>query len=342
VPGDDNEQCKENAPRPQEPEDVSDLPELVPVEDDELEHLPELLPVEDAEPEAAVIASPADDVEDLPELEPADELEQLPELLPVDDTDAFSELLPAEASDAILEDPPADGEVEGASYRKLYEAHFRGLPRDARIDRAHAASGDMLLSLCLDPEPGVISAVLENIETGLRHARLIADHHGNPVGLEAMGRRAGFLQDAAVRRLLMRNIQSSEALLRRTLGLLALPLVFRSNMSHENSERARHVARDVLREKFTHASAEQRVALLLRTEGRCLALMPGITFDQKTTALLCSKSYQSTLLVQSLARFPALPPNLIAVLLKQPLVLRSPHLKKLVLQHKNCPSSLKR
>jgi len=333
VPGDDNEQRKPDAERPPETQSLDDLPELLPAEEDNLENLPELLPADDEQPE----------------LEPEDDLEQLQELLPVDETEnllvaahAADEGEPAPEVSEPHEPESADRAAEAASYRKLYEQHFRGLPRDARIDRAHAAAGELLLALCLDPEPGVITAVLENVETGLRHARLIADHHGNPVGLEAMGRRAGFLQDAAVRRLLLRNIQSSEALLRRALGPLPLPMVFSANMGHENSERARHVARNVLREKFNQASAEQRVALILRTEGRCLPLMPGVTFDQKTTALLCSRNYQSSLLVQSLARFPALPPTLISVLLKQPIVQRSAHLKKLVLQHKNCPSTLKR
>ncbi|HQP37729.1 MAG TPA: hypothetical protein PLI95_21245, partial [Polyangiaceae bacterium] len=257
-----------------------------------------------------------------------DALDSLPELLPVDDAGA------AEPEDA----DPADG----ASWRRLYETTLRDLPRDVRIGRAHVATGEELCALCFDPEPGVILALLENVELRLLHARLIAEHHGHPIGLDALGRRAELVRDTAVRRLLMRNNQASDALLRRALAPLALSQAFRVNTGHESTDRARKVARDVLREKFLRASSEERVTLILRTEGRCLAVLVGVTFDQKMTALLCSRSYQSTLLVQSLARFPALPPVLVAALLKQPLVQRSMALKKLLLQHKNCPSALKR
>ncbi len=275
-----------------------------------------------------------------------DALDSLPELLPVDDAEqedlsSLPELLPVEEHEEEAEPEEADP-ADGASWRKLYETTLRDLPRDVRIGRAHVATSEELCALCFDPEPGVILALLENVELRLLHARLIAEHHGHPIGLDALGRRAELVRDTAVRRLLMRNNQASDALLRKALAPLALSQAFRVNTGHESTDRARKVARDVLREKFLRASSEERVTLILRTEGRCLAVLVGVTFDQKMTALLCSRSYQSTLLVQSLARFPALPPVLVAALLKQPLVQRSMPLKKLLLQHKNCPSALKR
>lgn len=350
---------------PDEPA-LDDLPELIPVREEPgqepgapaLDDLPELVPV------GEVIASPAEeDLDDLPELLPvseplqqateaAPELEALPELVgePVEAEagalEAIPELIPeggTEAGEEAVEESAEEvDEVTQGSYRKLYATTFHGMERDLRIARAHTASGDLLCALCFDPEPGVIQAVLENVELRLMHARLIAEHHQNPIGLDALGRRAEFARDTAVRRLLMRNNQAPEILLRKVLSPLSLPLLFRANLGHENSERARKVGREVLRTKFTQASPEERVTLILRTEGRCLQVLVGVTFDQKMTSLLCSRSYQSTLLVQSLARFPALPPVLVTTLLKQPLVQRSMPLKKLLLQHKNCPSALKR
>lgn len=324
---------------PLAPKELDDLPELVPDEQD-LDDLPELIPLsEDLATQEPAAQEP--DLDDLPELLPASEdlatapatpdVNDLPELISDD-----------EAAETAEERDQEIDEATSGSYRKLYATTFRGMERDLRIAQAHGASGDLLCALCFDPEPGVIQAVLENIELRLMHARLIAEHHQNPIGLDALGRRAEFARDTAVRRLLMRNIQAPDALLRKVLSQLSLPLLFRANMGHENSERARKVGREVLRHKFTQASPEERVTLILRTEGRCLQVLVGVTFDQKMTSLLCSRSYQSTLLVQSLARFPALPPVLITTLLKQPLVQRSVPLKKLLLQHKNCPSSLKR
>jgi hypothetical protein len=335
-------------------ENIDDLPELEAVDEelptesaveaagDDIDALPELEAVQDdVETHSAVAMDRAgaeaqipDDIDDLPELEPA-------EPYSVEGTTGLSG--PPEAAD--LGQQSDDGEessIDVGSYRKLYETQLHALPRDVRIETAHTAKGEVLCALCLDSEAAVIRAVLDNPEVGLRHARLIAEHHRSPVGLDSMGRRVEFLRDATVRRMLMRNNQAPDPLLKKSLAMLTLHQTFRDNMGHENSERARRAAREVLREKFLHSTPEERVGLVLRTEGRCLSLLPGVTFDQKMTALLCSKTYQSTLLIQGLARFPALPPVLVGTLMKQPIVQRSPQLKKMLMQHKNCPSLLKR
>lgn len=271
-------------------------------------------------------------IDDLPELEDlgpasAEDLSELPEL----DLGAMDESSP----------PDEDGSSVG-SHRKLYESVLHPLPVDARTERARTADGDVLCALCLDPVPGVIEAVLENPNANLTHARLVAEHHRNPVGLDAVGRRAEYLRDSTVRRMLMRNPQASERLLVRMLAALPLTHVFRANVGHELTERARHAGRTVLRKKFDQAAAEEKVGLLVQTEGRCLPVLVGLTFDQKTTALLCRRTFQSTMLIQSLARFPASPPTLIVHLLKQQIVVRNQHLKKSLQQHPNCPKYLKR
>ena len=51
--------------------------------------------------------------------------------------------------------------------------------------------------------PKVVRGVLENARAGLAHARLIAAHHGNSVGLDALGEKAAFVQDTEVQRLLL-------------------------------------------------------------------------------------------------------------------------------------------
>ena len=306
-------------------------------QDDDLADLPELEIIGDAE---------ADDLASLPVLEVApvddgDDLSALPELEVVgellDDnveTDASSE---AEAESSAPDDPEAIG-----SYRQLFETSLHALPIEARVEWGHTASGDVLCALCFDPMPGVIQAVFENPNTNLTHARLIAEHHRHPVGLDTLGRRSEYVRDASVRRLLLRNQQASERLLGKMLMALPLPQAFRATVGHELTDRARRAGRIVLRHKFDRASAEEKVGLIVQTEGRCLASLIGLTFDQKTTALLCRRTYQSSMIIQSLARFSAAPPMLLVHLLKQQVVIRNAHLKKMLQQHSNCPKYLKR
>ncbi len=227
-------------------------------------------------------------------------------------------------------------------YRRIFEMTFHDLPRDVRASAARTAEGAALSALCFDPDPQVIRAVLENAVCGLQHARLIAAHHGHSAGLFALVERAVFSRDAEVRRLLLRNGQTPDSVLRRILGSLALQQLFQFNISRENSERAKRMLRSILRRQFMRAQAEERVGLIFKTEGRCLNLLIGLTFDSKTTALLCRRAYQSTLMIQNLARFPGTPPALIMHLLKQQIVRRSQPLRGLLLRHHNCPADQKR
>ena len=100
-------------------------------------------------------------------------------------------------------------------------------------------------------------------------------------------------------------------------------------------EQTRAFARDTLRAAFTQRGAEERVELILTTEGRCLASLVGLTLDGHTTALLCRRTYVSTLLIQNIARWSAAPPQLIAHLRKQDAVRRNPQLKLLLERHPN-------
>lgn len=232
--------------------------------------------------------------------------------------------------------------AEQASYRKLYETELRALERDQRIKLASEAEDETLCALCFDADPAVIRAVLENLKTGLKHARLIAAHHRNGVGLDALSRRAELMRDGQVQRLLLRNNQTSDPLLRRLMGHKPLSQLFQLCRGRELTERAKRMARQELRRAFQQASADERVALIFTTEGRCLPMLVGLSFDGKTTALLCGRTYVSALLIQNVLRFSATPPPVLVHLAKQSSVRRSPSLKALILQHPNCPTQLKR
>ena len=98
----------------------------------------------------------------------------------------------------------------------------------------------------------------------------------------------------------------------------------------------------MIRPKWQQATPEERADLMTRTEARCLMVMTGCTFDAKTTGILCGRPINSAMFVQSVAKFGAAPPGLLAHLFKQPFVRKNPSLKKMLLAHPNMPGDIKR
>ncbi len=254
---------------------------------------------------------------------------------------------PVESADDEIDDNAGDDALEGAALnsqnaRQVYELELKPLSRDERLAEAARAGAARLLALCLDPEPQVINAVFNNSSAGLAHARMAARHHGTSVGLEMIVKRAQFLRDPQVQRALLQNGQASESILRRLLGQRPLRDVFKASIDHELPTKNRTWVRGQLKTRFAQAQPDEKVNLIVSTEGRCLSQLVGQTFDQRTTSLLCSRQYNSSIFVQNFARFPACPPLLLAHLLKQPFVKRQAHLRRLLVQHPNTPSQLKR
>jgi hypothetical protein len=233
----------------------------------------------------------------------------------------------------------ADLEALEATRRQLFETRLHALSEDERARLAATAEEPDLSALCFDPVPAVIHRVLENPRTGLVQARLIAAHHRNPVGLEALAARPAFLADREVQRHLLRNVQSSEAMVRRLLASRRLLQIYECCQSHEIAEPHRKTARSVLKTRFSAGSPDERVELILITEGRVLGTLAGLALDGRSVALICGRGIRSTLLAENLARWPATPPDLIAYLLKHPLVRQVPSLKLLLNRHPNRPRS---
>jgi hypothetical protein len=236
------------------------------------------------------------------------------------------------------EGEPAVGDEPAGVHRKLYETALHQLPAAARAARAKVAEEPELSAFCFDPLPAVIQALLENPRFGVPQARLVAAHHRTPQGLEALATRAAFAADAGVRRALLRNPQLPAGLLRRLQGGRRLLELHKLVVSRDLPEQTRRVARELMRARFSTAEAEERVEVMVKTEGRCLASLAGLPVDGKTAALLCGRTYSSTLLVQNISRWAACPPALVAHLLKQELVRRSPALKILLQRHPNAPA----
>jgi hypothetical protein len=242
------------------------------------------------------------------------------------------------------EEAPEDATVEAAAgnWRQIFERQLHPLPEDERTSRARGAEDPELSAFCFDPVPAVIKSVLENTRVGLGHARLIARHHHNPVGLEALCGRAAFVADTGVRRWLVRNPQLPAGLYRRLWSGRRLLEQYKVAMDRDVPEGTRRTAREVMRTRFNTAPAEERVELILHTEGRVLASLVGLAVDGKTAALLCGRTYRSPMLIQNIARWSAAPPALIAHLLKQEAVRRQPQLRMLLQRHPNAPADARR
>lgn len=236
------------------------------------------------------------------------------------------------------EEGPGPGAAD-ATHRQLFETTLHAMPEDARAALASTAEDPQLSALCFDPVPRVVRAVMDNPRSGLAHARLIASHHGNAAGLDALGEKAPLMQDAEIQRLLLRNPQTSAPLLQRILTRRRLGDIHQATQSRELPERNRTAAMQLLRRRFVEVSAEERVELILRTEGRALLALSGLTLDGKTAALLCARTFTSMLIVENLARWPATPAPVILHLLKQPLLRQMPALRAALKRHPNCPAS---
>jgi hypothetical protein len=312
---------------------------------------PKLRPLDwsslDLTPEDAFVLSRLDGATD------TDQVAQLSGLAPAD----VSRVLERLVQKGVVEGPPTSAppvsagpapdaagtapDAAHATHRELFERTLHSLEVDARVALAATATEPQLSALCFDPVPEVVTRVLENPHVGLAHARLIAAWHPNPVGLEALGRRGDLFRDGEVQRLLLRNNQTPTHLVRQLLTHRRLHDVYNVAQSHEAAERHRTTAREVLRTRFATASPEERVELILTTEGRVLATLSGLSLDGKSAALLCARTLSSTLLLENLARWPATPPNLVAHLLQQPLVRRMPNLQAAFKRHPNCPGHAK-
>jgi hypothetical protein len=248
------------------------------------------------------------------------------------------------ASEPAAETGSAEAATTDASgtQRKLYEMTLRQLGPEERSARARTAEEPQLSALCFDPLPAVVRSLLDNPRFGLAQARLVAAHHGTSSGLEALASRASFAADAGVRRALLRNAQLPSALLRRLYSARRLLEQYKLVLSHDVPEQTRRTARELFRARFSAAEADERLEAIVKTEGRCLGALAGLPIDGKTAALLCGRTYTSTLFVQNISRWAACPPSLIGHLMKQEVVRRSPSLKLLLQRHPNAPAEPRR
>lgn len=292
-----------------------------------------------APPPEATAPAP-EDAAALPDHEPDVGHEDVP---PLPDEGSAPEEPPApEPADpgAVAED--ATLEEQSGTFRQLYATRLAHLTRDERLARVAAAAEPELSAFCFDPEPVVIHRIFENARTGLAHARLVAAHHRTSTGLEILTKHQSMLHDGQVQRLLLRNAMLPQSLFTRILQPKRLPEIYRTMLSRDVPERTRVWTRNLLRQKWPVAQAEERVELVWQTEGRVLPVLIGCNLDSKSTTLLCKRPIVSVIFVRNFAVWPATPPPLIAHMLKQPLVKRMPQLRNMLLRHPNVSAEAKR
>jgi hypothetical protein len=247
----------------------------------------------------------------------------------------------AAAEEAASEEADRVADAGSGQHRQYYENNLKQLTADERAGMAGSANEPDLSALCFDPLPEVIRQLVENPYFKPIHARLVAMHHRTPQGLEALMARGVFANDSGVRRAILKNPMLSMPLMRRLFGGRRLIEQFRLTTSRDLPEQTRRVARELMRQRFATADADDRVEVIIKTEGRCLAQLIGLPVDGKTASRLCGRTYSSTTLVQNIARWAAAPPALIAHLIKQEIVRRSPTLRTLLQRHPNAPTSAK-
>jgi hypothetical protein len=272
-------------------------------------------------------------------------------------TESERELAEAEAAaDAANAEPPPHEPGEGdetaedaqkrevgeREYRRIYQEQFASLDREARIHAAETVGNPELFALCYDPEPQVIHALVKNTKCGLEHARMIALHHRTHLGLDAIGRRSDYLSDAQVQKRLMKNPQIPDAMLRRIVSPKLIMDVYKIAIDRENPEMARMKVRELLIKKFSLASSDERAALVIKTDARCLTLLVNCALDARATQILCGRQSYTILFIQNVARWPASPPALLTHLLKLGVVRNNMGLRKMILKHPNVPVETKR
>ncbi len=283
------------------------------------------------------VSSPSfvEDDEVLPELTEADEVQELTEAdeVPADEPEPMDD----EEASVLAEETRSE-----RAWRRIYDAVYRPMDRDLRMAEARVVEGANLMALCLDPEPQMVFALQENPRFGLGQARFIAFHHRTQAGLELLTRNAEIAKDSLVQRRLLRNPQLPDPLLRKIVHAKMLGDTYKIAIDREVPERTRVNTAELLRRKFMLAGGDEKAALVIKTEARCLLLLNNCAFDAQTTQILCGRTSWTMLCIQNLVRWSATPPQLLRTLLKLPIIRQNVGMRKLLLKHPNMPSDVKR
>lgn len=247
--------------------------------------------------------------------------------------------------DDLLADVSTGDEAEPEKIgdaRKLYHAKYRELTVEEREALAKSGDEKVRAALAHDPLPRVITSLMENPNFSVVEARIIAREHPSGQGLTLMCGRAKLLADPEVRRRLLKNGHATQGIIALVLRGRPLATIHQVGISHDVPENTKTFARSELRRAFGERSPDEKVALILKTEGRVLSLLVGVALDGRSISMIIARTAMSTMLIRSFAQWPTSPPPILAHMMKLPQVQRDKSLQQALMRHPNLPSALKR
>ena len=247
-----------------------------------------------------------------------------------------------EEKDEDLAPAAPDDEKEIGDPRRLYREKLAELPVEEREKRAKEGDALTMRALAFDPLPRVVTALMENPAFSTAEARVIAREHPSGVGLQLLAGNPRLLADPEVRRRLLRNSHVSTGVIALLLRTKPLLMIYQVGISHDVPENTKSFARAELRRAFNDRSPDEKVALILKTEGRVLNLVVGIALDGRAISMIVGRSAMSPMLIRNFAQWPTTPPPILVHLLKLPQVQRDKALQQAVMRHPNLPSQHKR
>ena len=227
--------------------------------------------------------------------------------------------------------------------RRLYQARYKELSTEEKEALAKEAGDELVRrALAHDPLPRVITSLMENPNFSAVEARVIAREHPSGQGLTLLAQRAKILADPEVRRRLLRNPHVTATLVQTVLRGRPLLTIHQVSISHDVPENSKTFARQELRRTFGERSPDEKVALILKTEGRVLMLLVGMALDGRSISMIVGRSAMSPMLIRNFAQWPTTPPPILAHMMRLPQVQRDKSLQQVLLRHPNLPSQLKR
>lgn len=240
--------------------------------------------------------------------------------------------------DASLDDPPPTGADPRRVYLELYAE------KEVAVRASAAREGDAftMRALAYDPVPQVISALMENPDFSVNEGRIIAREHRTGIGLQLLTANPRMLADSEVRRRLLKNGHVSAQIIGALLRGKPLLAIYQVGISHDVPENTKTFARAEMRRAFADRGPDEKVALILKTEGRVLTLVTGIALDGRAISMIIARTAMSPMLIRNFAQWPTTPPPVLVHMLKLPQVQRDKTLQQTILRHPNVPSSYKR
>jgi len=162
------------------------------------------------------------------------------------------------------------------------------------------------------------------------------------VGLQLLVHNPRMAADPEVRRRLLRNPHVPAAVVGNVLRGKPLLAIYQVGISHDVPENTKGFARAELRRTFNERGSDEKVALILKTEGRVLSLLSGGVLDGRAVSMIIARSAMSPMLIRNFAQWPPTPPPILTHLMKLPQVQRDKILQQAVMRHPNLPSQYKK